>query len=339
MAQPSHEPNPGQIFDTLNAHQRTAALRGAIDLDLFSAIAQGKRTAAALAQHCRTDERATRILCDYLTVIGFLTKQGNEYGLSPTSAVFLDRRSPAYMGGIARFINSPNLVESVRDVAELVRRGRTLLGGAGTVETNYQGWVEFARCMVPLIMPSAEFIAKLAAERLPGPIKVLDIAAGHGMFGICVARRNPKAHIVALDWEAVLAVARENAERAGVADRHTLLPGDALKMDYGSGFDLVLVTNFFHHFDVPTCEMVMQKIRRCLKPQGLVITLEFVPNEDRVSPAEAATFSFMMLATTASGDAYTLADYSGMFQKAGFTKNEMLDVPQSAQRVILSSAK
>src|SRR5262245_5923418 len=107
-------PNPGMIFDTLNAYQRTAALRGAIDLDLFSALARGHRTAAALAQQCRTDARGTRILCDYLVVIGFLTKQENEYALTPTSAVFLDRQAPAYMGGIARFINSAHLQDAFR---------------------------------------------------------------------------------------------------------------------------------------------------------------------------------------------------------------------------------
>ncbi len=55
-------------------------------------------------------------------------------------------------------------------------------------------------------------------------VKVLDIAASHGLFGITVAQRLPKAHIYALDWANVLQVAQENAARQGLSDRYHLLP-------------------------------------------------------------------------------------------------------------------
>src|SRR5260370_40037223 len=93
-----HQPSPELIFDPLNAYQRTAALRGAIDLDLFTAIGEGAATAADLAGKVKVPERGARILCDYLVVIGLLTKQGSRYGLTPDGAVFLDRRSPACIG-------------------------------------------------------------------------------------------------------------------------------------------------------------------------------------------------------------------------------------------------
>ena len=331
-----NEPNPGLIFNTLNAHQQSAALRGAIELDLFTAIAKGHRTASSLAQQCQADARAMRILCDYLVVHGFLAKTIDEYHLTPTAAVFLDRDSPKYIGSIARFVNSPHLLDGFRDIAEIVRRGTTLLDDHGITETNYDGWVDFAQCMVPMIMPAATFIGKLAAERITGSVRVLDIAAGHGMFGISVAKHNPHASVVALDWEQVLNVARDNAEHAGIQDRYSLLPGDALNLDYGADYDLVLVTNFFHHFDIATCESVMRKIHGCLRNDGLVMTLEFVPNEDRVSPQVPAAFSFMMLGTTPSGDAYTFSQYDSMWSRAGLTSNELIDVPESEQRVILS---
>src|SRR5262245_40868155 len=99
MASPTQpqQLSPELIFDTLNAYQKTAALRGAIELDLFTAIGEGAATAADLARKLNVSERGARILCDYLVVIGFLTKQGDRYGLTPDSAAFLDRRSPACM--------------------------------------------------------------------------------------------------------------------------------------------------------------------------------------------------------------------------------------------------
>ncbi|HEY6392634.1 MAG TPA: methyltransferase dimerization domain-containing protein, partial [Bryobacteraceae bacterium] len=82
-------PSPALIFDTLNAYQRTAALRAAIELDLFTAIAEGKKTSQDLAARIQASEKGTRVLCDFLAIAGFLTKQGNEYGLTGDSAFFL----------------------------------------------------------------------------------------------------------------------------------------------------------------------------------------------------------------------------------------------------------
>lgn len=332
----ANPPNPALVFETLNAFQKSAALRGAIELDLFTAIARGHATPVELATWCAADARAVRILCDFLVVHEFLEKRGQSYTLTPTAATFLDRESPQYMGSIARFIHSENMIGAFRDVAELVRRGSTLLGDRGTTEADYEGWVEFAHCMTPLMMPAIEFIGRLTAERIAGPVKVLDIAAGHGMFGIRVAQRNPFASIVALDWERVLRVAWQNAQFAGVESRYTLLAGDALKLEYGAGYGLVLVTNFLHHFDQPTCVSVMRKIRDSLTDGGLVLTLEFVPNEDRVTPAAPAAFSFTMLGTTPAGDAYTYAEYVEMWRQAGLERHELLDVPNSVQRVMVS---
>ncbi len=96
----AQSPSPALLFDTMNAYQRTTALKGAIQLDVFTAIGEGNTTAPALAERCDTSERGMRILCDYLVIIGFLTKAGSAYGLTPDTAMFLDRRSavPIYAG-------------------------------------------------------------------------------------------------------------------------------------------------------------------------------------------------------------------------------------------------
>ena len=85
------EPNPQLIWETFNAYQRTAALRAAIELDLFTAVGEGATTAEALAQRCNGSPRGMRTLCDYLTVSELLSKNANSYALTPTSAAFLAR--------------------------------------------------------------------------------------------------------------------------------------------------------------------------------------------------------------------------------------------------------
>jgi 2-polyprenyl-3-methyl-5-hydroxy-6-metoxy-1,4-benzoquinol methylase len=180
-------------------------------------------------------------------------------------------------------------------------------------------WVEFARTMVPMVAPAITPLAEAVVAHRPGPIRVLDIAAGHGMFGIGIARLNPAARIVALDWAAVLEVAKENARAAGVLERMEFLPGSAFEVEFGGPYDAVLLTNFLHHFDEETCVNLLRKIRSALAPGGVTATLEFVPNDDRVTPVMAAQFSMMMLGTTAKGDAYTLRDLERMHVAAGFS--------------------
>jgi ubiquinone/menaquinone biosynthesis C-methylase UbiE len=134
-----------------------------------------------------------------------------------------------------------------------------------------------------------------------------------------------------------LEVAREHAQRAGVAERYRLLPGDAFEVDLGSGYDVVLLTNFLHHFDPPTCERLLQRVARSLAPGGVAATLEFMPNEDRVTPPPTARFALTMLTTTAAGDAFTFKDYEAMFRNAGFSRNELHALPESPQGVMLSA--
>ncbi|HTS48760.1 MAG TPA: class I SAM-dependent methyltransferase [Bryobacteraceae bacterium] len=324
------------IFDALNGYQRTAALRGAIELDLFTAIAEGNTTAKLIAKRIQASEKGTRVLCDFLTVMGFLTKQDNAYGLTQEAAIFLNRHSPAYMGSIGRFLGNPDLTTAFSDMAALVRKGGTLMEGEGSVEPNNPLWVDFARSMAPMMTLPAQLIADLLEAKSGAPWKVLDIAAGHGLFGIELAKQNPNAHITAVDWEAVLAVARENAEKAGVSARYSTKPGSAFEADFGSGYDLVLLTNFLHHFDPPTNETLLKKVHAALAPGGRAVTLEFVPNDDRISPATPAMFSMMMLGSTAHGDAYTFRELDRMFRNAGFVQSELREIAPSPQRVVVS---
>src|SRR5689334_5501656 len=329
-------PSPELFFDTMNAHIRTAALKGAIQLDVFTALGEGNTTAQSLAARCQTSERGMRILCDYLVIIGFLTKEDASYRLTPDTAMFLDRRSPAYLGTAERFLTSPMLTDGFKDVAAIVRKGGEVMSEHGTMEPDHPVWVEFARSMAPMMALPADLIAKLTGAPEGATWKVLDIAAGHGLFGIAIARHNPNATVAAVDWPHVLEVARENAARAGVSARYQTIPGRAFKVDFGGGYDLVPLTNFLHHFDPPTCETLLRKVSAALKPGGRAVTFEFVPNEDRVSPPTAAAFSMMMLGTTESGDAYTFSEFDRMFRNAGFSHSELHPLPPTPGQIIIS---
>jgi SAM-dependent methyltransferase len=329
-------PSAEIVLDTLFAYQRSAALKSAIELDVFTAIDAGDTTARPLAARCQASERGIRILCDYLTTIGLLTKSDGAYGLTPESAAFLSQRSPAYLGTTARFLLRPELRQNLEQLTDAVRRGGVSPLGANTVSEENPIWVEFARSMGPLMVPAAHGIAQLVAGT-SSELKVLDIAAGHGLFGITIAQHNPQAKIVAVDWPSVLAVATEHARAAHVEERYRTVAGDAFKVEFPDGFDVALVTNFLHHFDPATCTSFLAKVRRALKPGGRVALLEFVPNPDRVSPPIPARFSLGMLSGTPSGDAYTFAELQEQLEGAGF-RNVSAHALPTPQTVLLAHA-
>ena len=336
-ANDTSQPTPALFFETVNSYQRTASLKAAIELDVFTAIAEGKHAAGEIAAQCQTSERGMRILCDYLVIVGFLTKTGSRYELTPDTATFLDRNSQAFLGRAIEFMLSPGLIDSFRDVAAVVRKGGTVQPEDGLMAPENPEWVKFARAMAPMMALPAELIAGLLDAKSGAKWKVLDIAAGHGLFGVAIGKHNPNAEIVALDWPNVLEVAGENAKAAGISDRYRTIGGSAFDADYGSGYDIVLLTNFLHHFDVPTCETLLRKVHGALGPGGRAVTLEFIPNEDRVSPPLVAAFSMMMLGGTAGGDAYTFSELDRMFLNAGFSNNELRSIEPSIQQVVVST--
>jgi 2-polyprenyl-3-methyl-5-hydroxy-6-metoxy-1,4-benzoquinol methylase len=324
------------FFDTISAYQKTEALRAAIELDLFSQLAAGRQTATELADACQAAPRGIRILADYLTIIGFLHKHGDRYELSADAKVFLDRKSPAYLGGTIRFILTPEMQGCFQQLPKAVRRGGTAISDEGTVSHDNPIWVEFARAMAPMMHLPAQLLAGLIGPDPGQTLRVLDVAAGHGLFGISIAGRYPQAHVTALDWPNVLAIASENAGRASVAQRYSLRPGSAFDVDWGGPYEIVLLTNFLHHFDVPTCEQLAAKAHAALAPGGRAITLEFIPEPDRVTPPSTANFALVMLATTAHGDAYTFAELQSIFANAGFSRSEFHALPPTTQQAVVS---
>jgi ubiquinone/menaquinone biosynthesis C-methylase UbiE len=196
--------------------------------------------------------------------------------------------------------------------------------------------VEFARKMAPLMQLPARLLADLVGGDARQSLRILDVAAGHGLFGITIAERYPQAHITALDWANVLAVAEENARRANVTSRYALLPGSAFEVEWGGAYDLVLLTNFLHHFDTAGCVRLAAKALAALAPGGRALTLEFIPEPDRITPPSTAGFALVMLASTAHGDAYTFAEYQQIFARAGFQRSEFHALPPTNQQAVVS---
>jgi 2-polyprenyl-3-methyl-5-hydroxy-6-metoxy-1,4-benzoquinol methylase len=336
MPAPASASSPQLYFDTINAYQRTEALKAAIEVGLFGAIGNTPSTTAEIADRCQCPERGVRILSDYLAILGFLTKDGARYTLTPDSATFLDPSSPAYLGKAVRFFLAPGLVDTFHRLTDTVRHGRLQASDHGTTAPDHPVWVEFARAMGPLMVPTAQGVTQLVSLDPARETRILDISASHGTYGISLALKNARAHLVALDWATVLAVTEENARKAGLTERFSKIVGDAFTADLGADYDIVLVPNFLHHFNTDDCTRFLRRVHAALQPGGRVVIVEFVPNEDRVTPPASASFAMVMLGTTPEGDAYTFAEYREMLTPIGFRDAAIHPLLPTAQSAVIA---
>ena len=319
------------VFDIATAYRKTAALIAAVKLDIFTVIGSESMSLDDLVSRTGASGRGLRILCDYLTVIGLLKKQNSYYSLAHIARIFLDETSPSAMGRSIDFLAAPEMLDLfLGDPVSYVQRGGS--NGLAHVSPDNPIWVRFAKAMMPFAAATAKRVVAHISSFPDPPYTVLDIAAGHGLYGIEVARAFPDALVTAIDWAEVLTVAKANAEDAGVADRLRLVPGNALNLDWGGDFDLILLPNFLHHFDFDTCTSLLRKVKGNLAAGGHALSIDFVPDEHRISPPIPVMFAFQMLATTPSGDAYTSSELDAMAKHAGFrgaTTRLLLPTPEA----------
>jgi len=321
----------------MTGFQKSAVLKSAVELEIFTRIGEGNATAAEVASACSAATRGVRILCDSLATMGFLTKSGDKYAMTDATAAFLDKKSQAYLGSALDFILSPQQRRGFDDLTNAVKKGGSSITGDASMDPESGMWVTFARAMAPLMFPAAQMTAEHLGLDADRELKILDIAAGHGVYGIMAGQKYPKAQIYGADWANVLTVAQENAAKFGMADRYHTIPGNAFESDFGTGYNAILVPNFFHHFDVETCENFIGKLDASLAEGGKIATVEFVPNEDRISPPASAMFAVVMLAATPAGDAYTFSEFKKMFENAGFSNNQMISLEPMPSQLIIST--
>ncbi len=308
-----------QIFGLLQGFMATAAVKAGIELELFTHIAHGTDTAEKLAAAKNLPERSTRILCDGLVTFGALAKSEGHYTLPPASREMLVKGSPGYIGHMAGLIANPIMWSEAGRLTDVVKAGHSLMEHGAEAEDN-PFWHEFSRVTKRMASTDGPPLAELAATMFPagGPKRILDIAVGSGMYGFSALKRFPEARLVSVDWPGVLKLAEPTAQEMGIADRVEFRPGDVFKDDLGSGYDLVLAVNFYHHFSIEQNLELSRRLYQATAPGGVLVIVDAVPDEKREQPGFPLAFALTMLIWTREGDTYTLSEYKRMLEPAGY---------------------
>ncbi len=315
-------PNRDVLDDIAFGLAKAAALKAAIELEIFTRIAEGHRTAPALARIGGTSERGTRLLLDALCFIGMLTKQRSEYGLAPTAEAFLVKGQPAYFGDAL----TGDLAWDARgQISKIVRTGKAILPAASS-EAFEPLWSGVAASSLVDCQEQAGSANALwdklgiTAENAKG-LRVLDVACGAGIASFALAQRHPSVRVTALDRPMVLTYTKQIAEAMGIASQVTLLAGDALNLDVRTGaFDLVFCGNITNYLSPEQNVGMFRKAYEALTQNGRIVVNAPMADEDRKGPGQVPMAGIEMLLFSPDGDIYTFAEYRGMLEAVGFSE-------------------
>ncbi|MEU1239032.1 class I SAM-dependent methyltransferase [Micromonospora parva] len=308
------------INEMMQAYKKTSLLRTGVELGVFDALAAGPATAGGLAPKLGIHPRGARILLDALTAIRLTDRTGEHFSLTPAAADHLVSTRPDYLGGMVKVMSSDWEWDALRDLSAAVREGGTVLDvHAETPEYSY--WEDFAAYATKVAQPTAEVMAEALAPwaKERAELDILDVACGHGVYGYTLTQHNPQATVTSLDWPNVLAVTEKHAERLGVRDRASFLPGDMFTTDLGGPYDVALLTNVTHHFSEERVHELVKRLGSVVKQGGRLVIVGFTTGDE--SPAldpAPYLFSVLMLVWTFEGESHSVAAYNRALAAAGF---------------------
>jgi len=318
-------PNPGLLMQLGLAYRSSAVLFASIDLDVFTFLADGPRTAADLAAARDGKPAAMKLLLDACVAEGLLTAAGDEYANTPLTAAFLVRGRESYSANGFKYVQ--NLVPAWSQLTEFVRTGvppmlpEVMLGVDKAV----------TRAFVMAMHERARGIGSILSHLvdLKGRTHLLDIGGGPGTYSVSLCEQTPGLQATVLDVPGVLEVSRELVAAAGYADRVSLMPGDYLTSDFGTGYDVALLSGMMHRETQAHCQLLLRKAFAALEPGGLVIVSDvFFDDDTKRTPAFAVYFALNMALTSYEGAAHAMTEMAAWMRDTGFVGVETRPLPK-----------
>ena len=305
------------IWDHQWAFSRTVILRTAIQTGLFAALGRGPATTGALARSCGIPARGARRLLDALVGMDLLRVDADRFRFAAGAERYLVPGRPEYLGGI--LVRSKKMMAAWDGVPRAIASGRPLVAidKAKKAATFYP---ELAAGLYTATLETATRAARaLGAGRRLRDQRILDVAAGSGVWGLSFAACDPGARVTAVDFPAVLRVTRRFVKQNGMTRRFRFLPGDIRTVDFGRGeYDLAFLGQICHSEGPIWTRRLLRKTARSLVPGGRVVIAEFVPNNRRTGPLYPLVFALHMFLMTQEGDTFPMADYRDWLRRAGF---------------------
>jgi ubiquinone/menaquinone biosynthesis C-methylase UbiE len=308
-------------------------LEAAVQNGVFASLAEGAKSVPELHRNTGNSERGLTALLNALAGLGLVARDGSgRYGLTPESASFLVPNKPGYLGGY--FEHLSKRIQDWFQLPEAVRTGRSQarVNQESTGTAFFQGLVEN---LFGVNYAAARSLGEaLHLDQKNEPVRVLDLAAGSGVWSIALAQQSPTIKATAVDWSGVLEVTRRVVARNGLTERFEFLAGDLLEVDFGNAYDIAVFGHILHSEGEERSRRLLKKTYEALNPGGWVAIAEFLINQDRSGPPIALFFTLNMLVYTDAGSTYSFEEISQWLLAAGFTDIETLAVPAPSPLIV-----
>lgn len=319
-------PNPDRLMQLAWGYAPTLIVATAVRFRLFEHLADGPRSVAQLTATTGTSGRGMSAILNALVGLRLLERRGDGYTLTPESAAFLLPGRPEYRGTFFHH-HIDQLLPQWLQLEHIVRTGQPAVttNRAGDAPAYFAGFVE---SLFAGSYPAAQDLGRhLRIPEAVKPVRVLDLGAGSGVWGIALAEQSQQVRVTAVDWPRVLDITREMAVRHRVGGQFSAVPGDLFSVDFGQAYDVALLGHILHSEGPDRIQTLLRKTSRALVPGGVIAIQEFLPDDDRQGPLMPLLFAVNMLVNTEAGGTYTFAEISRWLRECGFRDPRSLAVP------------
>jgi len=318
---------PDSINEAVRAFMPARAILTALELDLFTAVANGA-SSAHLANRLRSDPRATEMLLNVLVSLNYLEKQKSTYYNTPSSARFFVTGSPD--NARPALLHTANLWHTWSTLTDAVNAGTAVAHRARTAE----GVIAFIAAMDRNANERAGAVVKAVTNAHSGFRRMLDLGGGSAAYSIAFVRAHDGLHSEILDLPEVVPLTQEYIRKADLSDRISARAGDMLTAALGENFDLILISAICHMFSVKENRGLIQRAAQALAPGGFLVIQDFVLDAEKTAPSFAALFSLNMLVGTRAGASYSEPEYTTWLAEAYLTNIRHVRLPGPASLML-----
>src|SRR5437762_6780344 len=334
---PTKKLTPERLQQFGFAYAPPLIISAAVNNKVFDTLKSGAKTIEQLKKETGASARGLRAIMDALVGLELLKRdRQSRYSLTPESQAFLTSEKP---GTLAGFFGSilPVMISRWLRLTDIVREGRP----AVAVNQETEG-TEFFSQLVETIIPMSYAGAQKLAEHLNvakarDGLRIIDLAAGSGIWGIALAQKSPRVRVTAIDWAGMISTTKRITGKFGVRDRFDFIEGDLLQANFGNGYDVATLGHILHSEGEERSRQLLKKTFRALKSGGTIAIAEWLVNDDRTKPVPSLMFSVQMLVNTEKGDTFSFNEIKNWLEDAGFNKVRKLEAPGPSPLILATS--
>lgn len=327
LEQQQTQVTPERIMQMAWGYVPPLILEAAIRHHVFDVLDSGSKTIAEVEKATGASARGLTSVMNALVGLNFLSKdEGGRYALTAESSAFLVSTKPSFQGGMIKHC-SEQLIPRWLHLNEVVATGNPVTP-VNQEKSGGEFFHDFVLDIFPMSYPAAQTLAAHVNFGSSGdPVRVLDLAAGSGVWGIAQAQASPRVHVTAVDWPEVIDITKKTAARFGLADRFNFVEGDLLQTDFGSGYGLATLGHILHSEGEARSRQLLAKTFSALSSRGTIAIQEFLVNKERTGPVNGLFFAVNMLVNTQQGDTWSFDEIGTWLEEAGFTNPRLVESP------------